>query len=294
MEASDPDVAITQIAARQHGVFTTAQALAAGITAAGITRRCKSGRWERLEPRVYRLAGSAQTWEQRLMRAVLGAGSGAAVSHRAAALLWELDGIDGRPVELTVPRGRRYRRAIVHESQHVRAGELTEQRGIRVAKPIPTLIDLGAVLDDDALERVYESALRRGFTTDHVTLRSIDGRHGSASLRRVLARRGIGTPAAESELETRFLQVVRRARLPAPQRQLRVGHYRIDFAWPSWRLAVELDGMAHHTGRLARQRDNIRQNDVVLFQWTVLRFTWSDVTQRPRQVVADLVRVLVA
>jgi very-short-patch-repair endonuclease len=293
-EAFDPDVAIARIAARQHNVFTSAQALAAGITAAGITRRCQSGRWERLEPRVYRIAGSAQSWEQRLMRAVLGAGAGAAVSHRAAALLWELDGIEGRPVEVTVPRGRRYRRAIVHESLRVRAGELTERRGIRVTKPIPTLIGLGTVLDEDALECAYESALRRGYTTDHVTLRSLDGRHGTAPLRRVLARRGVGTPATESELETRFLQIVRRARLPAPQRQIRVGRRRLDFAWPSWRLAVELDGMAHHTGRLARQRDNTRQNEVVLLQWAVLRFTWCDVTQRPQQVVADLVRVLAA
>jgi very-short-patch-repair endonuclease len=110
----------------------------------------------------------------------------------------------------------------------------------------------------------------------------------------VLARRGVGTPATESELETRFLQIVRRARLPAPQRQVQVGRRRLDFAWPSWRLAVELDGMAHHTGRLARQRDNTRQNELVLLQWTVLRFTWADVTQRPQQVVADLVRVLAA
>jgi very-short-patch-repair endonuclease len=110
----------------------------------------------------------------------------------------------------------------------------------------------------------------------------------------VLARRGVGTPATESELETRFLQIVRRAHLPAPQRQLRVGHCRIDFAWPSRQLAVELDGMAHHTGRLARQRDNTRQNNIVLLQWTVLRYTWADITQYPQQVLADLVRVLAA
>jgi hypothetical protein len=256
----DPEVVVARIAARQHYAFTTAQALSVGLTYAGITRRCRSGRWERVEPRVYRIAGSRATWEQRLMCSVLGAGDGAAISHRAAALLWELDGIDGRPIELTVPPGRRYRRAMVHESFHLCRADITEQRGIPVTKPIPTLLDLGAVLDDDALECAYESALRRGYTTDDVTLRRLDGRRGSTAVRRVLARRGIGNTPTESDLETRFVQIVRRAGLPVPQRQVAIDRFRVDFAWPAYRLAVELDGMADHAGRAARQRDNSRQN----------------------------------
>jgi very-short-patch-repair endonuclease len=76
--------------------------------------------------------------------------------------------------------------------------------------------------------------------------------------------------------------------------QFRVGRRRLDFAWPQQRLVVELDGMEHHTGRLARQRDNARQNEVVLAHWTVLRFTWADVLLRHEQTLADLVGVVAA
>src|SRR5207302_8127923 len=44
------------------------------------------------------------SWQQRLMAAQLWAGEGAAISHRAAAALWELDGFEPGTVELTVSR----------------------------------------------------------------------------------------------------------------------------------------------------------------------------------------------
>jgi very-short-patch-repair endonuclease len=36
------------------------------------------------------------------------------------------------------------------------------------------------------------------------------------------------------------------------------------------------------------RRDRQRQNAVVLAGWTVLRFTWHDLTQRPNEVIAEI------
>lgn len=58
----------------------------------------------------------------------------------------------------------------------------------------------------------------------------------------------------------------------------------VDVALPDLRLAVEVDGLAHHTDSARFQRDRQRQNDLVALGWTVLRFTWADLTQRPRYV----------
>jgi very-short-patch-repair endonuclease len=95
----------------------------------------------------------------------------------------------------------------------------------------------------------------------------------------------------------RFLQLLRAAGLAQPVRQyeVRVGdeRYFLDFAFPERRLCVELDGEEAHTGA-AFQRDRSRQNALVLLGWTVLRFTWADVTERPGQIVALLTQALAA
>jgi very-short-patch-repair endonuclease len=121
--------------------------------------------------------------------------------------------------------------------------------------------------------------------------------HVPAALRRVLDGRPPGTAATESELETRFVQLLRRAGLPEPVRQYEVYDGfalvgRIDFAYPDRRLAIELDGLGAHADRF--QRDRTRQNGLVLMGWTVLRFTWADVVDRPEYVLAALTSALAA
>jgi very-short-patch-repair endonuclease len=62
----------------------------------------------------------------------------------------------------------------------------------------------------------------------------------------------------------------------------------VDVALPHRRIAIELDGMAHHVDVDRFQRDRTRQNALVALGWTVLRFTWSDVAHRPGYVVSTL------
>lgn len=52
------------------------------------------------------------------------------------------------------------------------------------------------------------------------------------------------------------------------------------------RLIVEIDGFAFHSAGADFQRDRTRQNALVAAGWTVLRFTWADLTERPDHVVA--------
>jgi len=94
-----------------------------------------------------------------------------------------------------------------------------------------------------------------------------------------------------------LVAILRDAGLPEPTRQYEVRNgdgvvARIDFAYPDRRLAIELDGFECHTNRF--QRDRSRQNGLVLRGWTVLRFTWADVVERPDYVVATLATALAA
>ena len=75
------DEHIARFAERQHGMFTLAQAEAAGATPQAVRHRLATGRWELAEDRVYRLAGTGRTWEQGLMAVLLAAGPEAVASH---------------------------------------------------------------------------------------------------------------------------------------------------------------------------------------------------------------------
>src|SRR4051812_28102767 len=104
--AKDLESAIARLAATQHGVLTTTQALATGMSHDAIGKRIKRGRWERVARGVHRIAGAPGTWEQRLMIGVLAARSGGAVARRSAAALWELPGFPREPVDVVELRGR--------------------------------------------------------------------------------------------------------------------------------------------------------------------------------------------
>ncbi len=158
-----------------------------------------------------------------------------------------------------------------------------------------TIVDLAAVAGDGAVERAVEAVLRRGLTTlDRVTPELAAARPGVVRLRRVLDRRARGRPAG-SDLEVLLIRLLRAAGLPDPVRQheacVGAARYCIDLAYPDRRLGIELDGREWHEGD-AFQRDRSRQSALVLAGWTVLRFTWADVTERPDQVVALITRAL--
>src|SRR5437660_5223439 len=116
---TDVDTRIAAVAARQSGLFTDDQARRAGATPGFLRHRLSQGQWLAINCCVYAVAGAPPSWRQRLLAAVLGAGRGSAVSHRAAAQLYGWPGFDDDWLESSVPRGRRppLPRTIVHETR---------------------------------------------------------------------------------------------------------------------------------------------------------------------------------
>jgi very-short-patch-repair endonuclease len=66
----------------------------------------------------------------------------------------------------------------------------------------------------------------------------------------------------------------------------------LDLAFPDVLLAIEIDGWAWHGDPERFQRDRRRQNVLVTAGWTVLRFTWADLIERPEHVLATIVHAL--
>jgi len=99
---------------------------------------------------------------------------------------------------------------------------------------------------------------------------------------------------SESPLETYGRLLLVRAGLGPEtlQFELRDGRgnafARFDMAWPSARLAVEMDGREFHDDPDALYRDRSKANAATLEGWRVLRFTWYDVMRRPDWVIATV------
>jgi hypothetical protein len=297
--------AIMEIAETQHGVLTFQQALACGLSEGQIRRQLEAGRWVAVGRGVYRISGCPITWEQRLAGLTFAAGPAAAASHRSAAALLGIPGFERRGnVEVTTPRARRHRTEgqVVHRWRPFPAHHLTVIEGIVTTRVPRTLCDLAGVLHPRRTERAIDNCLAMGIATPgtlqaaHSDLAS-RGRKGTALLRLLLADRCDGYIAPASELEARFRDLTRDAGLPDSVRQLDAGDDeawigRVDVAYPTARLLIELDSRRHHSSKLDRQADAERDRSLRRGGWQVVRFTWEDLLERPQWVVSELRRLL--
>jgi very-short-patch-repair endonuclease len=290
-----PATLLVRRARTQHSLITDKQAVALGVPTSTLANWVRAGRLERPWPRVYRIAGAPVTWEQKAMAAVLCTSSVA--SHRTAARIWRLGDYDD--IEVTVPRTRRGTAnddALVHRSTDLARRHVTTRHGIPVTNPMRTLVDLGAV-DREAVADALERALIERVCGIVGIERVLDdvarrGRDGAGVIRAVLDERALGRAVPEGLLEARMARLLREHGLPAPRFQYRLGRFRVDFAYPAVKLAIEVDGFEVHGTPSALQRDLHRQNALVAKGWTVLRFTWLDVVRRPAEVAAEIAGVL--
>lgn len=75
--------------------------------------------------------------------------------------------------------------------------------------------------------------------------------------------------------------------LPIPQYVL--NGYRLDFAWPKQRVAIEVDGHDYHKTKEQRSYDAKRDRELMKLGWTTLRFTGSDVYKDAAAVAQEIV-----
>lgn len=279
------DARIAETFARQHGLITTAQALALGLTPDAIRHLVRTGRWERVRTGLYRLAGMSSSTTQAILGAVLCAGELAWASHFTALAMWAYRGFDDFPLEVCVPLERRPRipGVRVHRSGTLAPADLREIDGVPVISAARTLVDTSARFDDVALGKLVDDGLRRrvlslsALHALHRRLPTIAPGRSPARLQRILRPRTSGFHPGDSELESRVLRAILGAGLPTPVRQHRVEvgdrTYFLDLAYPDLKVAIEVDGFDYHRDRGAFDRDRMRQNDLVGAGWTVLRFT---------------------
>jgi very-short-patch-repair endonuclease len=233
-----------EVAARQHGVIARG--------AAGLTRRVAEGEVRRgtLIPygrRTLVTAAGAATPERVLWLAVTEAGPDAVLSGAGALWLYGVPVAAPSAPEVLVPRRLRYRHA---GARRVVSRELVRSRTVRglpVASVPVAVRRAGGELAPDELASVVEHVLRLRLTTREQLRRALGhGLVGAAALRSALA---VTDAESHSLWERRLAAMLRRAGLPRPRRQARIGSepaYWVDFLFERWGLAVEVDGFAVH------------------------------------------------
>jgi len=283
------------LAARQHGVVTRSQIVAVGLSNTMVRDRIANGHLIRLHRGVYAVGHDQLRREGRWLAAVLAVGQGAALSHRDAAALHDLRPANHELTDVTTPRrGRTSQPGIAVHHALLDSLDVTIVSGIPVTSVARTLVDLaGAVPADHLHKALSEAEHQRTFdrTAIEAALARTAGRHGSghAALKAALADLADHRPTlTRSELEDRFLALLAAHGLPCPRSNARVGAFEVDALWRERRLAVELDGWTHHRTKRAFQRDRDKANALMAASWTVLRYTYADVLQRPAEVAAQL------
>jgi very-short-patch-repair endonuclease len=232
--------------------------------------------------------------------AVLACGEDAVLSHLSAGILWGIWGANvgnegecDRPtsVHVSVPATRTHRLAgiRVHRRRLMPDRHRTTRDRIPVTTPGRTLIDLATLIGSDQLEAAINQADKLGRIDPEALRSEIDrnrGMDGVRSLRRIMDRRTF--TLTDSELERRFLRLVRKAGLPQPLTQQRVNGYLVDFYWSELKLVVETDGLRYHRTATHQSRDRERDQAHVVAGLIALRFTHAQVRYDPARVVETL------
>jgi very-short-patch-repair endonuclease len=284
------DAEIAYRARLQHGVVTSVQLMAAGLSRRAISHRVSAGRLHRIHRGVFAVGHLPTSPHARAIAAVMACGKGAALSHRSAAALWDMTPDRRGPIDVTARAGRKHHGIRVHRSK-LDDRDVTTHFGIPITSPARTLLDLADMLDDTALARaVNEARLKRRLGLDALEdlLARSPGR-ATTRLRPFIHRR---TAPTRSAFEDAFLELIDRYKLPRPEVNQRIAGHEVDAVWREQRLIVELDSREYHDDDQSFETDRDRDADLLAAGFPVVRVTWARLEWTPAREARRLNRLL--
>lgn len=281
------DLRLRQLLDRQGGVVTSAQALTF-LTRRGLESELKHGPLQKIWYGIY--SDRELSAELQLRGLDLATGTTVAVCLGTAAAAYGFD--TEEPVDLHVlnPTGHQLRSAdglVVHRCE---GAPLSEIDGRPATAPAWTAIEVARSLRRPRALATLDAALRSGTCTrgelQRAALRQA-GRRGIVAVRDLLP---LADPRADSEMESESRLMMIDGGLPLPVLQYPIvdrDHrtWRVDFAWPEQRLAVEYDGVVWHEGPEAFAYERQRRAALQEVGWVVIPLIADDVRRRPWQTV---------
>ncbi len=201
-----------------------------------------------------------------------------------------------QPVDITIPADRNVLRPgiRVHRTASLDPDERMVVGGVPITTPGRTLMDMTVKVGIRELETMVARAQRAEILDEDrlfAMLERYRGRPGIAALRAVMEIPG-GPAMIRSEAESRFLALVRKAGLPTPRANLKVGRYELDFFWPHERIAVEVDGYGYHSSRTRFEGDRRRDAWLNARGFKVIRLSWRQIVESPVPTIVQVGQAL--
>ncbi len=280
-------------------ILTRAELAAAGVSRAALESRLRTGRWQRVYPRVYATHSGALTRDERLQAVLAYAGTDAALSHDTAAALHRMTSTSPI-VHVTLPNGRRIADQpglTLHYTRRWSPRDRACVRGLVVTTAPRTVLDLaGAAKTAGGAAAVVIDAVGSGRTTSE-RIRLLAESWPQFRFRDVVL--DVVTEAAagaHSPLELRHAGVCRQHALPVGDRQRRevlggtIAY--LDELLEPCNIVAEFDGRAGHSSALDVFRDHRRDNANTELGRSVLRVGWVAVLDTACDVAAQRLRML--
>jgi hypothetical protein len=289
------DRLVVELSMSQGGAVRLEQALEFGMTRDQVKHRLRTGRWSALVRGSYLVAPMITAEDY--LRAAVASLPNAVVSHEAAAELHGLSYVKRGLATVMVysQTTHEFPGVTIRRSHDLAPDHLFVRNGLPVTTAPRTIVDLAAVVSRRNLAAILDDAVAAKLTAVPSVASVAEavgrsGKPGTKNLRSVLEERLesglIGTP-----LENKGNALLLTIEEATPTFEYAIPwrpEHRFDAAYPVNQLAIEWDSLRWHLQRSAFDRDRARDREAIAHGWRVLRFTWSDVTERPDEVVATV------
>lgn len=149
-----------------------------------------------------------------------------------------------------------------------------------------TAVEVARALRRPRALATLDAALRSGTCDRRQLLDAVSEQHGRRGIVHVRELVPHADPAAESPMESEARLVMLDGHLATPELQYEIVDrsgrmWRLDFAWPLRKLAVEYDGFDWHSDPASFARDRQKRAALMEMDWTVLSIVADDVRRRP-------------
>jgi putative AbiEi antitoxin of type IV toxin-antitoxin system/uncharacterized protein DUF559 len=274
-------------------IVTTDELVAEGLSPHHIARLVTRGRLLRLRRGVYvwpaERSAIADPRERHLLdtlSALRLAGPTAAAADASAAVLLGLPLFGALPTtpHLAVPRrpalGQTGRPRTLLRVRDLPARRVTTASGGRCTTSERTVVDIARTTGLRAGVVIADAALAAGTPRSSLE-EALDECRGWPGIRRARSVVSFADGLSETPLESIGRVAIARAGLPAPELQVWIGGYRVDYLWRDQRTIGEADGAGKYTAPSALMAEKRREDRLRELGFEVVRFDWDDAFYRP-------------
>ncbi|KAA0120440.1 hypothetical protein [Mycolicibacterium sp. P9-22] len=273
---------VAALLASQGGVATTAQLLNV-LSRSRLDTRIRTGDLLKVWPGVYSREEPDNL--TRLRGLDLRAGEPVAICLGTAAAAYGFDTEDVIDLHVLNPDGHQLRASdglIIHRRD---GAPLAAVGGRPATTAAWTAVEVARALRRPRALATLDAALRSGTCDRRQLLDAVSEQHGRRGIVHVRELVPHADAAAESPMESEARLVMLDGNLATPELQYvivdRSGRmWRLDFAWPLHKLAVEYDGFDWHSDPASFARDRQKRAALMEMDWTVLSIVADDVRRR--------------